>query len=144
MILYLSGPITGVPDFEDRFIVAEMLIEEMGPTVINPAILPLGLKPADYMRISLAELEAADAVALLPGWERSRGAQIEVLSALYAGKKLFTYSDSSGLPVLQNLDAAEARRRIGEVLCDGQKLIATWWSSSTPTGKPETGGGADE
>lgn len=116
--IYLSGPITGVPDFEDRFFVPEIMLGDMGYVVINPAILPLGLKPADYMRISLAELEAADAVALLPGWERSRGAQIEVLSALYAGKKIFTYSDSSGLPVLQALDAAEARRRIGEALKD--------------------------
>ena len=116
MTIYLSGPITGVPDPEDRFIVAEILIEEMGPTVINPAILPLGLKPADYMRISLAELEAADAVALLPGWERSRGAQIEVLSALYVGKKLFTYSDSIGTPILQALAETEARRRIAEAI----------------------------
>lgn len=31
----------------------------------------------DYMRDSLRDIAEADAVALLPGWERSRGARVE-------------------------------------------------------------------
>jgi nucleoside 2-deoxyribosyltransferase len=89
--IYIAGPIAGVPDFEERFAAAEHEIAELGHTVINPAVMPLGLRSADYMRISLAELEAADAVALLPGWALSGGTQIEVLYALYAGKRLFAY-----------------------------------------------------
>lgn len=91
MKLYLSGPISGIPDFAERFSAAEAELTEMGHTAINPAVLPLGLSPADYMRVSLAQLEAAEAVVLLPGWALSGGAQIEALSALYAGKKLFAY-----------------------------------------------------
>ena len=119
--IYIAGPISGVPDFAERFAAAEYEIEALGHTVINPAILPLGLTPADYMRISLAELEGAEAVALLPGWAASGGAQIEALSALYAGKKLFEYKYNIDAEQgeLSPLDAEKAKEIIG---------VALFWS----------------
>lgn len=81
MKVYLSGPMTGLPDFNrPAFVDAERLLSCYGVDVLNPA--RHGFDPAktwaDYMRLALLDVAACDAVALLPGWERSRGAQLEV------------------------------------------------------------------
>ena len=89
MILYLSGPITGVPDYKEKFDEAAEQLRGRGFTVLNPASAPLGLTPADYMRISLAQLEAADAIVLQDGWALSRGTVIEGLYAAYTGKLIY-------------------------------------------------------
>ena len=89
MILYLSGPITGTRDYKARFADAADQLREKGFTVISPAYAPEGLTNADYMRISLAQLEAADGIVLLASWAMSRGAVIEGLYAAYIGKQIF-------------------------------------------------------
>lgn len=47
---------------------------------MNPARngLPMGLQWHQYMRRDLSMLSACNGIALLPGWERSRGARLEV------------------------------------------------------------------
>lgn len=89
MILYLSGPITGIPDYKARFADAEFQLQKKGFTVINPARTTEGLTNADYMRISLAQLESADGIVLLGAWALSQGAVIEGLYAAYLGKQIF-------------------------------------------------------
>ena len=80
--VYLSGPMTGLPDFNrPAFHAAAAALREQGYVVINPAEVDLG--PAatwsDYMRIHLAEIaRRVTQVFVLPGWESSRGAQLEV------------------------------------------------------------------
>lgn len=86
MIIYLAGKITGDPDYRRKFSAAAYRMRREGHTVINPARLPEGLTAADYMRICTAMLEAADAIALLPDWQDSRGARIEKELAEYTGK----------------------------------------------------------
>lgn len=84
--IYLAGPITGVPDYRAHFLEAKWALEKQGYIVLNPAELPEGMEPADYMRICLAMLDVADAVYMLPGWGKSIGAGIEYQLAKYAGK----------------------------------------------------------
>lgn len=80
--VYLSGPMTGLPDFNrPAFHKAAADLRAQGYVVINPAEVDLG--PAatwsDYMRIHLAEIaRRVTQVFVLPGWESSRGAQLEV------------------------------------------------------------------
>lgn len=81
--IYLSGPITGIPNYRRRFGIVACRAEACGHTVINPSVETEGLTPRDYMRISLARLEAADELWLLPGWQNSKGATIEKLYAEY-------------------------------------------------------------
>ena len=80
--VYLSGPMTGLPDFNrPAFHAAAAALRAQGHVVINPAEVDLGPDAswADYMRVHLAEIARRVArVFVLPGWEGSRGAQLEV------------------------------------------------------------------
>lgn len=86
--VYISGPITGVADYKEKFEEAAEYLRQNGHIPINPAVECEGLSPADYLRISLARLEAADAIFPLYSWQMSSGAMIEMQYAKYAGKYL--------------------------------------------------------
>lgn len=81
MKVYISGPITGTSDYMERFNEAQKYLESKRYTVINPAVvnsnLPKDTTWEEYMRVSLVLLEQCDAIYLLKGWERSRGASVE-------------------------------------------------------------------
>lgn len=85
--VYIAGKISGDREYWDKFKWAEEDLEGEGFTVINPAELPEGLRPADYMRICFAMMDSADIVAFLPDYEQSRGAQIEWAWCQYVGKQ---------------------------------------------------------
>jgi len=83
--IYLSGPMTGLPDYNRPAFarVAEQLRSE-GKTVFNPG--DIGPKEnimprAWYMRKDLDALLRSDSLYLLPGWEASEGAKLEVAIA---------------------------------------------------------------
>lgn len=77
----MSGPITNVLDYEEKFADAELAIKERYPDyeVINPTMvkLPSICKHEDYMRIDYMLIDLADVVCMLPGWEMSRGCNQE-------------------------------------------------------------------
>lgn len=91
MILYLSGPMSGLPAnnypafnrYSDR-------LAAHGVTHINPVDLAVG-KPdpewADYLaKDLLALIGRTTHVALMPGWERSKGASLEAFVAMALGR----------------------------------------------------------
>ena len=81
MIIYMSGPITNVLDYEDKFAEAEKRIKSRYPDseIINPTMikLPSTCTHKDYMNIDFMLLDMADAVCMLPGWDMSKGACME-------------------------------------------------------------------
>lgn len=78
MKTYIAGPMSGLPGFNrPAFFAAAAEIAASGDTPLNPAVLPDGLSEADYMMISLAMLQRADAIYLLDGWRSSAGARAE-------------------------------------------------------------------
>ena len=88
MKVYIAGKITNNPDFKKQFADAELKVWNDGHIPINPAELPAGMNPADYMSICLPMLMTADEVRLLPNWQDSKGALIENALARYIGKKV--------------------------------------------------------
>lgn len=90
MKIYISGKITGDPDYKAKFKAAAERLEAVGHIALNPAMLPEGMSNVDYMRINFAMMEAADWVLFLPDWEDSRGAALERMWCRYVGKQYFS------------------------------------------------------
>lgn len=91
MRLYLAGPMTGIEDYNfPAFNAAAKLLRDVSFQVINPAehgIVP-GAEWADYMRYDIAKLVTCRTIALLPGWEKSKGASWEVEIAQRLGMQV--------------------------------------------------------
>lgn len=80
MRVYISGPITGTDDYQERFEKAEKYLKKQGFEVINPAKvngqMPK-LKWDEYMQMSMTMLRMAEMIFMLKGWQNSNGAYIE-------------------------------------------------------------------
>jgi nucleoside 2-deoxyribosyltransferase len=89
MILYVAGPMTGLPEFNyPAFNAAARMLAGFGYDVLNPVDAeqhnPTPGTPQAwdwYMRHALRMVLQADGIALLTGWENSRGAAVEVFVA---------------------------------------------------------------
>lgn len=85
-VLYVAAPMSGYPEFNyPAFDAAETWLLDKGYRVLNPVRSedhnPTPGVPQAwdwYMRHALRMVLDADGLALLPGWEASRGAQLEV------------------------------------------------------------------
>ena len=89
--MYIVGPITGVPEYHENFANAQMVLEHLGYTVLNPAWLPPGMEYEQYMSIDAAMLAEADTICLLPGWMKSAGALREHNAAKAERKRIIYY-----------------------------------------------------
>lgn len=87
--IYIAGPVTGDPEYRDKFNAAECYLIVKGWRVLNPAVLPETLDPADYLPICMAMLNQADAVVVLQGFAKSAGAKIEFLYSEYQNKEVY-------------------------------------------------------
>lgn len=77
-VIYIAGPITGVPNYREAFQDAEAELRAGGFDVLNPTCLPLGLEHGQYLHIDKAMIDVADVVLFLPGWQDSKGASEEM------------------------------------------------------------------
>lgn len=79
--VYLSGPMAGLPEhnFPAFYAHAEQL-RAIGYDVVNSADLnpEPGKSWEDCLRTDIRELCSCDTIALMPGWERSKGANLEL------------------------------------------------------------------
>ena len=92
--IYLSGPMSGLPDYNyPAFHAAAAKLRALGYVVENPAENP---EPpcrswAGYMRLALAQLVRCRITVRLPGWQNSRGAVIESSLSRMLGMGVYDY-----------------------------------------------------
>jgi hypothetical protein len=94
--VYVSGPMTGLPEMNfPAFNEATAALRSRGWEVVNPV--EINPDPtADWLTCIVADLEAmrgCTAIALLPGWTRSRGALIEKLASERLGMTEYLIED---------------------------------------------------
>lgn len=86
--LYLSGPMTGVPDLNrPAFNAAAKALRSAGYAVVNPPELDRNEPRTTWkecLQRDIRHMMLCGAVATLPNWTKSRGANLEI----YVGKKL--------------------------------------------------------
>lgn len=90
--IYIAGKITGDPGYKEKFAAMKKNLQKEDTAVMNPAELPEGMRPADYMKICLAMIDAADIVYFHSGYSESRGACIEMMYCQYIGKETRIWS----------------------------------------------------
>lgn len=107
--LYLAGPMSGLKDSNyPAFHAAAAGLRAKGWHVENPAENP---EPPcksweAYMRMAIAQLVTCDGIALLPGWENSRGAKLEMDLALQLRLDVVFLSTKTDFPRLNHVPAA--------------------------------------
>lgn len=96
MRVYLSGPMTGLPEFNyPAFHAAAKRLRAKGLFVVNPAEIAEA-NSADWhalMRQDIKALCDCDALALLPGWADSKGAHLELHIAHRLGLRIGTVDE---------------------------------------------------
>lgn len=92
--LYVAGPMTGLPGKNlAAFNLAARALTAAGYVVINPARhdhTHPGESWQTYMRLAILDVLLAQGVALLPGWESSKGAKLE-----------WRIADALGIPIFE-------------------------------------------
>jgi hypothetical protein len=79
--VYLAGPMTGLPELNfPAFHDAAARLRAHGYEVVSPAEVnpEPDLEWAVCLRRDIPHLCTCDVIALLPGWEKSRGAKLEL------------------------------------------------------------------
>jgi hypothetical protein len=121
--LYIAGPMSNIPQYNiPAFTEAAATLRAQGMNIISPAeedsdtIKKEALASKDGKMVNgkiggetwadiLARdvkivADLVDGVALLPNWQRSRGAKLEVIVALLTGKPIYEYHTGAGITEL--------------------------------------------
>lgn len=81
-IVYLSGSVSQDANYYDHFEYVENLLSEKDFDTVNPVVecknaFPNGAEWSDYIRFDLRLLTYCNAICMLDGWEKSKGATLE-------------------------------------------------------------------
>ena len=96
MRVYISGPMTGIPDLNfPAFNMAAAMLRKAGIETVNPAEInpDSAMSWEQCMRADIKALCDCDALAMLPGWEKSRGAHLEVHLAHRLGMRVVSFGE---------------------------------------------------
>ncbi len=86
--VYISGPMTGISGFNvPAFTHASSAIRDQGLIVISPHELGVDQSKewSEYLRRDIVALMKCNTIYMLKGWEKSRGATLEMYIATQVG-----------------------------------------------------------
>lgn len=89
--IYISGGITNVPDYMEKFKAAEEKLTAQGYDVVNPTKCNVFLPEMTYeehMEIDMKLLTMCSSIYMLEGWEKSNGACKEYYRAAALGLRI--------------------------------------------------------
>lgn len=100
MKIYISGPISGRADLNrEAFAKAAADLRAQGHEVVNPHEIidheraeREGWEWVDYMREDIKVLMTCEAICMIEGWGRSRGAKLELHLARELGFRVMNWS----------------------------------------------------
>lgn len=95
VVVYLSGPMTGIRDHnKESFVSAAGVLRASGYIVLSPQEHDGGRvwSRAHHMRFDIQQVLMCDKVCVLPGWEGSEGAKVEVAVARQVGIPVVEYA----------------------------------------------------
>ena len=112
--VYLSGPMTGIADNNfPAFHEWAARLRADGFDVVSPAELPEAETWELCLRKDMRELPTCDAIALMPGWERSKGAHLELHVAHRLGMEVMPLPLQFDLVAHLRRQAAFSERTFG-------------------------------
>jgi hypothetical protein len=152
--IYIAGPMTGIPQFNiPAFDAAAEDLRSLGHDVVSPAelddpetraaaLLSLDGAPGegsangetwgDFLArdVKLITDGGIEAIAVIPGWERSRGARLETFVAFLNGVPTYEYgpADRTGLLPINPITLYRAWTRVSALVID-----TTYGSLKYPT-----------
>lgn len=90
--IYISGPMTGLPGLNfGAFNLTAHQLRALGYEVVNPAEKQSeseDLSWEEYLKQDLQQMLTCDTIALLPGWQESKGAHLELHVAHRVGMRV--------------------------------------------------------
>ena len=103
--VFLSGPITGVDGYKNKFADAAEVIETLGASsIFNPAAkIQDSTEREEAMRICTSKIITSDCVITLPGWRDSEGACFEYVASEICGIPHYELKELITKSVLQQI-----------------------------------------
>lgn len=135
--VYVSGPMTGYAEFNyPAFRAAAKRLRDAGYTVLDPSESFEGATDrgrSEYMRLDIQHVLNADAIAVLPGWQGSPGARLEVSIARELGLPIWDATQDGEVPYRESA-VLEAHRLVhgdrghnyGHPIEDFSRTAAIW------------------
>lgn len=96
MKIYISGAITNNPNYKEQFAAAEAELRSAGHEVKNPAR-NTGNNYKEYIDKGLMQEMQCEAIYMLPGYEKSTGAMLELHYAKAVGMKIMYQQEESAM-----------------------------------------------
>lgn len=132
--VYVSGPMSGIPDHNfPAFHEAAKHLRGNGYTVVSPAELDEedvggipeavevgGLEYIEYLKRDVEHVVHVDALVMLPGWQKSRGARFEAYIAAGLEKPVYSYVTGERIAFEQISSAPQTDE---SVLEEAQRLV---------------------